>query len=128
MTLARLRKVAEGWSVTVCSGGHPLPLLAGPGVDPAPIGQHGALLGVFDKLTLRDDVMHLRIGDRLVFFTDGVTEGRRGVEFYGEERLEAAAGDGGSAGVVVERILQDVLYFQGGAPADDIAIVVVQVP
>ena len=33
----------------------------------------------------------LRPGDQLVFFTDGVTEGRRGRDFYGDERLQAAA-------------------------------------
>jgi sigma-B regulation protein RsbU (phosphoserine phosphatase) len=127
VTLARLHEVADGWSVTVCSGGHPLPLLAGPGVDPAPFGRPGALLGVLDTLTLHDDEVLLRPGDRLVFYTDGVTEGRRGVEFYGEERLAAAAGGDSSAGVVVERILHEVVYFQGGAHADDIAVVVVQV-
>ena len=83
---------------------------------------------MFDAPALHDHEMQLRPGDRLVFYTDGVTEGRRGREFYGEERLEAAIGGGGSARDTVERILREVLYFQGGAPVDDIAIVVVHVP
>jgi len=126
-TLVSLHEVSDGWSASVCSGGHPLPLLARAGVDPHPIGRPGTLLGVIDEVRLGDDVVHLRSGDQLVFYTDGVTEGRRGVEFYGDERLEAAVGGGGSPEVVVARILQEVLYFQGGTPADDIAIVVVQV-
>jgi sigma-B regulation protein RsbU (phosphoserine phosphatase) len=128
VALARLHEIADGWRLTVCSGGHPLPLLAGSGVDPAPVGHPGALLGAFGAPALHDCEMQLGPGDRLVFYTDGVSEGRRGREFYGEKRLEAAVGGGGSARVMVERILQDVLYFQGGAPADDIAIVILHVP
>ena len=127
-TLARLHEAAGTWRVTVCSGGHPLPVLARAGVDPAPVGQPGVLLGVFEALALRDHDMRLRPGDRLVFYTDGVTEGRRGVELYGEERLKVAVVGGGSAQVVADRILREVLHFQAGAPSDDIAIVVVQVP
>ena len=128
VSLTRLHQTADGWTATVGSGGHPLPLLAGAGSDPTPVGRHGALLGAFDTVTLHDCEVQLRPGDQLVFYTDGVTEGRRGVELYGDERLAATAGGGGSARVVVERILREALHFQGGTPADDIAIVVVHVP
>ena len=128
VTLTRLHETADGWTATVSSGGHPLPLLAGAGVDPTPVGRHGALLGAFDTVTLHDREVRLRPGQQLVFYTDGVTEGRRGDELYGEDRLAAAAGGGGAARVVVERILREALHFQGGTPADDIAVVVVHVP
>jgi sigma-B regulation protein RsbU (phosphoserine phosphatase) len=70
----------------------------------------------------------LRPGDQLVFFTDGVTEGRRGRDFYGDEWLQVAVAGHTSAGAVVARLLHDVLQFQEGAPSDDIAIVAIHVP
>jgi sigma-B regulation protein RsbU (phosphoserine phosphatase) len=128
VTLTRLHETADGWTATICSGGHPLPLLARVGTDPTPVGRHGAILGAFDTVTLHDCEVRLRPGDQLVFYTDGVTEGRRGAELFGEDRLEAAVGGGGSARLVAERILREALYFQGGTPTDDIAVVVVHVP
>jgi phosphoserine phosphatase RsbU/P len=92
------------------------------------VGGPGALLGVFDTPTLHDQQRPMEPGVHLMLYTDGVSEGRRGVEFYGEQRLHAAISSGGSARDVSERILQDVLDFQGETPADDIAIIVVHVP
>jgi sigma-B regulation protein RsbU (phosphoserine phosphatase) len=127
VTLARLHQIDGNWNVTVCSGGHPLPLLGRNGVTPGPIGAHGSLLGVFETPALHDHDTELRPGDHLVFYTDGVTEARRAVEFYGEERLKLAV-RGGSAQAVAQRILHDVLDFQHDIAADDIAIVVIHVP
>jgi sigma-B regulation protein RsbU (phosphoserine phosphatase) len=68
-------------------------------------------------------------GDLLVLFTYGVTEGRRGKEFYGEERLAALVGrHTDSAAGVVEALLTEVMEFQSQLPRDDIALVAVRVP
>jgi phosphoserine phosphatase RsbU/P len=69
-------------------------------------------------------------GDSLTLFTDGVTEGRRGHAFYGDERLARVVGIGAAdtradAGTIADAVLDDVLEFQLGNPSDDIAIVVV---
>ena len=128
VALARLSTRNGTWGLTLSSGGHPLPLLTRAGARPASLGVHGTLLGMFDALVLHDHELALRPGDQLVFFTDGVTEGRRGRDFYGDERLHVAVAGHASAGAVVDRVLHDVLQFQEGAPADDIAIVVIRVP
>ncbi|MCA1844915.1 MAG: SpoIIE family protein phosphatase [Actinobacteria bacterium] len=125
---ARLRETSGGWRLTLCSGGHPLPLLVRGATSPVPVGAHGALLGVLDAPALHDREIALRPGDQVVFFTDGVTEGRCGSAFYGDERLRAAAAGHGSAENVADRILHDVLQFQEGVPADDIALVVIHIP
>jgi phosphoserine phosphatase RsbU/P len=95
-----------------------------------PVGVHGSLLGVLDRPALADAVVELGAGDVVVFYTDGVPEGRRGAEFYGEERLaervRALRGQGAEA--VAQGIVDDVVSFQGGLPRDDIALVVVGVP
>ena len=128
VALARLSTRNSTCSLTLCCGGHPLPLLARAGATPAPLGVHGTLLGMFDAVVLHDHELVLGPGDQLVFFTDGVTEGRRGRDFYGDERLQAAVAGHTSAGAVVDRLLHDVLQFQADAPADDIAIVAIHVP
>ena len=126
VALARLSTRNGTCGVTFCCGGHPLPLLARPGAAPAPLGVHGTLLGMLDAVVLHDHELVLRPGEHLVFFTDGVIEGRRGPDFYGDERLRAAVAGHASAGAVVDHVLHDALQFQDGAPADDIAIVAVQ--
>lgn len=67
-------------------------------------------------------------GDRLVLYTDGVTEAFNcGDEAYGVERLiaEVQAHGDGSAEALVERICRSVAIFSGTAPqSDDITLTV----
>ena len=128
---ARIRpRQGHGSRLVVSAGGHPLPLRATAGGDVVPIGVHGSLLGVLDRPTLTDTTIELDPGDVVVFYTDGVPEGRRGREFYGEERLveQVRALRARGAAAVAEGIVEDVVSFQGGLPRDDIALVVVGVP
>ena len=128
---ARVRRSPQGrHRLVVSSGGHPLPLRVSVDGDVAPIGRHGSLLGVLDRPQFVDTTVELRPGDAVVFYTDGVTEGRRGREFYGEERLAKRLREcrGGGAAAVAEGIVEDVLAFQDGFPRDDIAVVVLAVP
>jgi sigma-B regulation protein RsbU (phosphoserine phosphatase) len=65
----------------------------------------------------------------LLLYTDGVPEGRRGDEFYGEARLLAIAGQAhASAAEMTRELLDDVLTFQSGVARDDIAVVALRVP
>ncbi|HEU0104376.1 MAG TPA: SpoIIE family protein phosphatase [Mycobacteriales bacterium] len=124
--LVRLRRRDGRWTAVVCAAGHPLPLLV-PAVGPAQlVGEPGSLLGVLPSLDLPATVLELAHGDRLLLYTDGVTEARRSGQEYGEERLLARAGDTaqGSA-AVVSAVLEDVLEFQHGVPRDDIALLAV---
>jgi sigma-B regulation protein RsbU (phosphoserine phosphatase) len=67
--------------------------------------------------------LELAPGQRLLLYTDGVTEGRRQDEEYGEGRLlRVAGGPASNAAMLVEAVLGDVLEFQGGVPRDDIAL------
>jgi sigma-B regulation protein RsbU (phosphoserine phosphatase) len=128
---ARVRRVSPGhFRLSLASGGHPLPVLASTDGAVQPVGRHGSLLGVLDSPTFQNVTVDLRLGEALVFYTDGVTEGRRGTEFYGEERLaervQSRRADGAAA--VAEGIVEDVVAFQDGVPRDDIAVVVLAVP
>ncbi len=125
----RLRQQGGSWLATTATGGHPLPLLVREGASVTSVGEPGSLMGVVDDPVLRDTQVALRPGDTLVLFTDGVTEGRRGAQFFGEARLEAAVlRHAGSASAVAEGLLAELLEFQDDRPRDDIAVVVVRVP
>jgi phosphoserine phosphatase RsbU/P len=69
-------------------------------------------------------------GDVVLFFTDGVTEARRGAEFYDDERLLHTLDRlrPEDAGTIAERVCDEVVGFQDGSPRDDIALVVLRVP
>ena len=129
VVVLRLSHVDEGWAATASSGGHPLPLLVRPGTQPAEVGRPGSLVGVLRTPRFHDAEVVLRPGEAILLYTDGVTEGRRGQAFYGEDRLKASImGNGGSASALVDGILADVLHFQLGNPRDDIALVAVRTP
>lgn len=128
VALVRLRRDAEGWSVVLGTGGHPLPLLRRAGEAPEPFGAQGALLGVFDEPKFSETASRLLPGDLLVLYTDGVTEGRRGEELYGDPRLRALVSAGGSPAQVVDALVADVVAFQDDVPRDDIAVLAIAVP
>jgi serine phosphatase RsbU (regulator of sigma subunit) len=71
----------------------------------------------------------LAAGESVVFYTDGVIEERRSGEQFGEARLHElmSACAGLSATGIAERIERAVLEFQPVAPADDMAVVVLQI-
>jgi sigma-B regulation protein RsbU (phosphoserine phosphatase) len=128
---ATLREHPDGrFRITLASGGHPLPLHAGQGNDLASIGHSGTILGVIETPDLRDKSIVLGPGDIVAFFTDGVTEARRGDDFFGEERLRALLVRklDDDADSVARYIVDEVVRFQSNEPRDDIAVVIIKVP
>ncbi len=128
VVLVRLRLAEGGWVATVSAGGHPLPLHVTEGGAVTEVGSVGSLMGVLASVTVHDTEVRLVPGDVMVMFTDGVTEGRRGQEFFGESRLSDSARRHRAAVLPAESILGDVLEFQHDTARDDIAVVVVRVP
>jgi phosphoserine phosphatase RsbU/P len=128
--LLRLRRGSdrEPWHATICSGGHPLPLLIR-GDEVAPVGLHGTLVGAVPTAHREETTLPLKPGNALVLFTDGVTEARQGMRFYGDQRLHMVVGGRRDrAQVIVDAVLDDVLAFQHNSPRDDVAVVAVLVP
>jgi len=111
------------------NGGHNPPYLRrADGSVEALNGAGGLVLGALPDVEFPDHTVPLRPGDRLVLYTDGVTEACNPAdEAYGAERLMAevqAHGDG-AAGAIVERICQSVTAFVGNAAQfDDITLTV----
>ncbi len=89
----------------------------------------GIALGVMEEIELEECATDVRLGDVLVFYTDGVTEAMNvdGEEF-GEARLQQtlATHIEGSAQEILEAVVAAVDDFVGGAPpSDDLTMFVV---
>jgi sigma-B regulation protein RsbU (phosphoserine phosphatase) len=125
----RLEQTDNGWDGMLSSGGHPLPLLRRTDGTVSPVGEPSPLLGVLPDAEYREEPVTLQPQDMLVLYTDGVTEARRGKQFYGEDRIRAVlAARFDNSSDVAETLLRDAVDFQAGVPRDDIAIVVLGVP
>jgi serine phosphatase RsbU (regulator of sigma subunit) len=125
---ARVDLTPAGATVRVACGGHPPPLALKPGREIEEACGPGTLLGVFDDPQLEDREVELGRGDVLVLYTDGVVEGRRDGEIFGEGRLHSllAASRDLDAGGIADRVERAVLEFKPGAPDDDVAVVVLK--
>jgi serine phosphatase RsbU (regulator of sigma subunit) len=133
LTVAHGRFTAAVDKVTVrfVLGGHPHPMLvrADTGAVRA-VGRAGTAVGLIADTSLHEATVTLGPGDALLFYTDGVTEARRGGEFFGEDGLIRVLHDAGGlpATGLTERVLAAVLDFQDQHAADDIALLVIQAP
>jgi len=91
-------------------------------------GAGGVALGVMPGGVFPDHTVRLLPGDRLVLYTDGVTEAFNSAdEAYGTQRLlaEVQAHGDGTAAALIERICRSVTSFAGTAPqSDDITLTV----
>jgi sigma-B regulation protein RsbU (phosphoserine phosphatase) len=126
--VVRLRREGDRWVTTTSCAGHPAPLLLRAGSPPRPLDAAGTLLGVLDEPSLVDAPYVLAPGERLLLYTDGVTEARsvRTDDWYGEGRLrDGVTPPAASSQELADRVLASVLAFQQDDPRDDIAIVVV---
>lgn len=127
LVIVRLRRDDSGWFASVTSAGHPLPLLVAPGQAPVEVGRHGSAVGILPNPKFHDVRVPMHPGDALVLFTDGVTEGRRDREFYGEARLvDTVERHAGSAASICRGVLEEVVEFQRDVARDDIVVLAVQ--
>lgn len=112
-----------------CNAGHPYPILVSSGTVRT-LDQGGAVLGVFPDWKYEDSSVDLSPGDRLLLFTDGITEaaGPQGEEF-GMERVAAFAktNAANSAARMNEQLLAQVTTFCGAQFHDDATLLVLAV-
>jgi serine phosphatase RsbU (regulator of sigma subunit) len=125
----RLRTSEEGARLTVCCGGHPMPMVLRRDGTVETVGQPGTLLGVFADLDLTDRTTDLQAGDAVLLYTDGVTEERSESEVFGEGGLREvlASCNGQDAQAIVSAVGDAVEGFRQEAPRDDMAILVLRV-
>ncbi|HTI39571.1 MAG TPA: SpoIIE family protein phosphatase [Vicinamibacterales bacterium] len=114
-------------TVTYSNAGHYLPLLVRADGTVERLGAGGPVLGVIPDAKYEQSSAAIGHGDRLVLFTDGITEARNGDdEDFGEERLQAAVIDhrACSAPALHARVAEALAAFTGGPLHDDATLIV----
>jgi sigma-B regulation protein RsbU (phosphoserine phosphatase) len=85
---------------------------------------------MFGRLDLKPESVEIKPGDRLVLYTDGITDAASPArDRFGIDRFARLAADsaGGAAEDTSRSVIQSVLAFQGEAePADDLALLVLR--
>ncbi len=117
------------WSLA----GHPAPFFLGQKQGIRPLQQDTFFLGALDKssplVDYHDESMEVNPGDRLAFYTDGLTEAAnpRG-QMYGPKRLAKLLGSTRDKNVdqVRDMLQNDLAGFVQGEFADDVAFILVE--
>ena len=130
VTACYLRLDCRNHLLTCANAGHNPPLLVRASGEVVRLSTGGTVLGVFPDLSYEQHLLEIRAGDRLVLYTDGITEANSpdGDE-YGEERLAAAIAARADldAPALTAALFEDVLAFAHGTLQDDATIVSVVV-
>ena len=130
VAVAILEPRPGGAAVVVCSGGHPLPLVARADGTVEAVGRPGSLLGAAAEIDLTDVDVELGPGDALVCFTDGIVERHRGRDFFDESGIARALADGAGndAATLAARIEHEARDLFADNPHDDMAVLIARVP
>lgn len=120
--------IDESGEVTWSNAGHCSAILARDAGAVELLEANCRPVGLFEDAEFAEDTCRLRPGDKLVIYSDGVTEARNPAgEQFGEKRLHAAAAAlaGRGADEFFQQLLAAIRDFAGGARrADDLTLLV----
>lgn len=120
----------ETWKVSYSSAAHPAAVLVRDGRVVSTHEEGGSVIGIGGMIPFDDAVLEMRPGDRLVAFTDGVTENQApDGSFYGEERFyDFLAQHSATPTKELAQILLEELrtHRQDQPPQDDISVIVLE--
>jgi sigma-B regulation protein RsbU (phosphoserine phosphatase) len=118
---------ADLGTLTFSNAGHYAPILVRANGDVERLDSGGAVLGIFPDGAYEQGRVTVGCGDRLILFTDGITEARNAQDLeFGEEQLIALAVENRvcSAPALQARLAQAVADFTGGRFQDDATLIV----
>jgi serine phosphatase RsbU (regulator of sigma subunit) len=122
----------NGLRMSFSNAGHNWPVVLRPNGERVFLARGGTVLGFLEEIDFEEDHVSLKPGDRVVFYTDGISEAANGSgELFGEERLyEAvhAVPRDLPARAIAERVLESLRAFLGDVePQDDMTLLVIRV-
>ncbi|HYK91704.1 MAG TPA: SpoIIE family protein phosphatase [Acidobacteriota bacterium] len=118
---------SEKRCLVYANAGHNAPILLGRNGSHRRLHEGGVVLGVFQEWSYEQKEIEFNSGDRIVLFTDGVTEVRDSDgEEFGERRLIRLLEDNRQLGAVElqRRVMRALLDFSGGEFQDDATLIV----
>ena len=113
-------KASRNGEVELCNAGHCPPLLM-QGERVTPIAATGLPVGMFCQETYETVRFNLNLGDRLLLYTDGLSEARDRTNEEYSGRLHGLVGQCSDlpAGKLVNRLIEDMREFSQGMPISD---------
>lgn len=111
--------------LTWANGGHPPGLLQRSDGELVSLSVTGPLLGAIKDVSYEELSIPVSHGDRVLLYTDGVTEARHGNVFFGEQRVRDAFSVAGTAEHAARHLLDSVRRFVRAELRDDVAVLVV---
>ena len=127
VTFCYVRIDAATRKLTYANAGHNPPLLVRSSGTVDSLVPTGTVLGVFAESAYEQGDFAVAPGDRLVLYTDGITEGRNAAgDEFGEDRLSESAVRHRAlpAEEMLAGIMRDVEAFNGGVYEDDATLIV----
>jgi serine phosphatase RsbU (regulator of sigma subunit) len=116
-------------TVTYASAGHPSPLLRRGDGRIESLDERGIVLGFLPEVDYTSTLVRdLAAGDRVIFYTDGITEAARGDgEFFGDREFQRilTAGAGPAPDQCITTLVEAARRWVGADFADDVTVVVV---
>ncbi len=116
--------------IRYANAAHPCPRVIGAGGDVRTFGRtSGTVLGILHNEFVEEYEARLEPGERLVLYTDGVTEARSASgSFFGPLALDSMLRDGAALGTrsLCDAIVRGVDEFQDDVRADDLTVMVIE--
>lgn len=130
VTFCYVRLDGPARTLSYAIAGHNPPILLRRSGEVERLSTGGVVLGVFPETAYEEDTLSLAPGDRLVLFTDGITEARNadGDEYEDDRLLASLKRHRALAAPDLQQALfDDVLTFAGGHLQDDATVIVLAV-
>jgi len=112
------------------SAGHPPMLLTRADGTSQWLPSTAIPLGFDEDADFEEGQVQVEPGDRLLLYSDGVTEAANGAEdMFGAEQLRRAVSEGGddSLETMMSKLIEEVLDWSSGVPSDDVSLLALEV-